>query len=406
MHTQFDNIYKQIQQLGYIKKSIVGKLDQVKQIYGDMVKSNNNKKIFLLCLESFHFQYKAFNVELNNLDRLYLLLSNRAYNDYCSTYALLHKHYVEYGLQIPTESMHKPYKDLEPFAEYTLDEISLVHNNSVELLDGLKKKHKSNADSIISYKEKMMLGIRISSFIYTLEYDNNVLKDQIRLYDSYFQFYYEVQTRYFSGLLGKLKAFMGQIDGEIKIPDNSLIEENDTVSQVSDDAYIVQGYLEENQIELGNFVPLENQIELGNFVPLENQIELGNFVPLANAPSRELSVPLENQTDNNKIANNTETNIKNKTIDNVNNDVRETPFPDLALPLKEVNIIEDTINPISLTINEEPLELSKVVQIIQKKVDIETLSTDSGSEMIEQAIKVIDSTVSASDKPIRKRRGA
>ena len=364
-HKQFDIIHKQIQQLSYIKKSIVGKLDQVKQIYGDMVKSNNNKKIFLLCLDSFHFQYKAFNVELNNLERMYLLLSNRAYNDYCSTYALLHKHYVEYGLQIPTLVEHKPYKDLEPFAEYTLDEISLVHNNSVELLDGLKNKYKDNAASITSYKEKMMLGIRISSFIYTLEYDNSVLQDQIRLYDSYLQFYYEVQTKYFSGLLCKLKAFMGQIDSEIKIPDNSLIEENDTVSQVSDDAYIIQGYFQENQME-------ESQ----------NQMELGNFVPL------------EIQTEKNQIADNTETNMKNNTIDNVNNDV------------KEVNIIEETINPISLTINEEPLELSKVVQIIQKKVDIETLSTDSGSEMIEQAIKVIDSTVSASEKPIRKRRGA
>ncbi len=353
MHTQFDNIYKQIQQLGYIKKSIVEKLDQVKQIYGDMVKSNNNKKIFLLCLDSFHFQYKAFNVELNNLDRLYLLLSNRAYNDYCSTYALLHKHYVEYGLQIPTESMHKPYKDLEPFAEYTLDEICLAHNNSVQLLDGLKKKHKSNADSIISYKEKMMLGIRISSFIYTLEYDNNVLQDQIRLYDSYFQFYYEVQTKYFSGLLAKLKAFMGQIDGEIKIPDNSLIEENDTVSQVSDDAYIIQGYFQENQMELGNFVPLENQME---------QNQMG-----------------ENQMGENQMG-------------------------ESQNQIKETNAAN--VDSLSLTINEEPLELSKVVQIIQKKVDIETLSTDSGSEMIEQAIKVIDSTVSSSEKPIRKRRGA
>jgi hypothetical protein len=398
MHTQFDNIYKQIQQLGYIKKSIVGKLDQVKQIYGDMVKSNNNKKIFLLCLDSFHFQYKAFNVELNNLDRLYLLLSNRAYNDYCSTYALLHKHYIEYELEVPTLVVHKPYKDLEPFAEYTLDEISLVHNNSVELLDGLKKKHKSNADSIISYKEKMMLGIRISSFIYTLEYDNNVLKDQIRLYDSYFQFYYEVQTLYFSILLSKLKAFMGQIDGEIKIPDNSLIEENDTVSQVSDDAYIIQGYLEENQMDLGNFVPLENQMELGNFVPLENQME-------------------ESQNQMEK------TDVKKKIIDNINNDVRETEYLEATVllpleeskilllgkpqfPLKEVNKNEETINPISLTIAEEPIELSKVVQMIQKKVELETLSTDSGSEMIEQAIKVIDSTVSASEKPIRKRRGA
>lgn len=318
MHTQFDIIYKQIQQLGYIKKSIVGKLDQVKQIYGDMVKSNNNKKIFLLCLDSFHFQYKAFNVELGNLDRLYLLLSNRAYNDYCSTYALLHKHYVEYGLQVPTESLHRPYKDLEPFAEYTLDEICLAHSNAVQLLDGLKQKYKENVESITSYKEKMMLGIRISSFIYTLEYDNNVLHDQIRLYDSYFQFYYDVQTKYFSGLLAKLKAFMGQIDGEIKIPDNSLIEENDLVSQVSDDAYIVQGYLEESQN--------------------------------SNAISLEFD------------------------------------------------------NPSNLTINKEPMELAKVVQMIQKKVDIETLSTDSGSEVIEQAIKVIDSTVS--EKPIRKRRGA
>ncbi len=343
MHKQFDIIYKQIQQLGYIKKSIVGKLEHLKQIYGDMVKSNNNKKIFLLCLESFHFQYKAFNVELGNLDRLYLLFSNRAYNDYCSTYALLHKHYVEYGLLVPTETLHRPYKDLEPFAEYTLDEICLAHSNAVQLLDGLKQKYKENVESITSYKEKMMLGIRISSFIYTLEYDNNVLHDQIRLYDSYFQFYYDVQTKYFSGLLAKLKAFMGQIDGEIKIPDNSLIEENDVVSQVSDDAYIMQ-----------NIGIMEPEVSLAEAPSRETEF------PLAEAPSWETEFPLENN--------------------------------EISLTIAEVGS------------REQAVELTKVVQMIQKKVDIETLSTDSGSEVIEQAIKVIDSTVS--EKPIRKRRGA
>ena len=177
MHEQFDSIKKQMQQLSYIKKSIVNKLEQLKQIYNDMVKSNNNKKIFLICLESFHFQYKVLNVELNNLERLYLLLTNRTYYDYSCTYNLLQKHYIEYGIPVPTSEMHKPYKDLEPFAEYELDEIYLVHKNTVELLEGLKARHCENDIAIGIYKSKMLSGIYISSFIHTLEYDNNVLND-------------------------------------------------------------------------------------------------------------------------------------------------------------------------------------------------------------------------------------
>lgn len=312
----FGKIKQIVQQVSYIKKSIVFKLEQLKHIYADMVKMNNNKKIFLICLESFHFQYKVLNVELDNLERVYLLLTNRAYYDYSCTYGLLHKLYEEYGVSVPTKQAHKPYKDLEPFAEYELEDIYLVHDNAVELLDGLKARFAENSDIITTYKTKLLTGIHILSFVKTLEYDNNVLHDRIQLYDSYFQFYYDSQFKYFFGLLAKLKAFMAQIDSEIRIPEEATIEESDTITQISEDACIVQ----------------------------------------------EPIVQIEEPTV-----------------------LKEEP---------------------SLTVAElhnKPVELGEAITTIQKHLDHETISSDSGSDAIENAIQVIhpdDSTT----KKVRKRR--
>ncbi len=253
----FANIKKQMQQLSYIKKTVVSKLEQLKHIYNEMVKSNNTKKIFLICLASFHFQYKVLNVELDSLNRLYLLLTNRTFYDYSCTYALLQKHYVEYGIQVPTIMMHKPYKDLEPFAEYELEDIYLAHSNMVELLQGLKTRFNNSEASIAMYKDKMKAGLHISSFINTLVYDNNVLHDQITLYESYIAFYYESQCKYFDELLSKMKMFLARIDAEIVLPNNALISEDDTVAQMSDDACIVQELYESAEHKVVPSIPLQ-----------------------------------------------------------------------------------------------------------------------------------------------------
>ncbi len=316
----FGKIKQIVQQVSFIKKSIVFKLEQLKHIYADMVKMNNNKKIFLICLESFHFQYKVFNVELDNLERVYLLLTNRAYYDYSCTYGLLHKIYEEYGIVVPTKRAHKPYKDLEPFAEYELEDIYLVHDNAVELLDGLKARFAENSDIITTYKTKLLTGIHILSFVKTLEYDNNVLHDRIQLYDSYFQFYYDSQLKYFSELLSKLKAFMSQIDSEIRIPVEATIEESDTITQVSEDACIVQE-------------------------------------PMVQMQTEEPTV------------------------------LRETTV--LSLTVAELH--------------NQPVELVEALTTIQKHLDHETISSDSGSDAIENAIQVIHPDDTATKK-VRKRR--
>lgn len=328
----FGKIKQIVQQVSYIKKSIVFKLEQLKHIYADMVKMNNNKKIFLICLESFHFQYKVFNVELDNLERVYLLLTNRAYYDYSCTYGLLHKLYEEYGVSVPTKQAHKPYKDLEPFAEYDLEDIYLVHDNAVELLDGLKARFAENSDIITTYKTKLLTGIHILSFVKTLEYDNNVLHDRIQLYDSYFQFYYDSQLKYFSGLLAKLKAFMAQIDSEIRIPEEATIEESDTITQVSEDACIVQMKLEEPTV-------------------------------LKEEPN-----------------------------------VQE-PVVQMQMQIEEPVVLSLTV----AELHNQPVELGEAITTIQKHLDHETISSDSGSDAIENAIQVIhpDDTTT---KKVRKRR--
>ena len=50
-----------------IKTAIRVKLGRLKEIHTDLINDNDSKKIFLICLESFHFQYKAMVFDTENL---------------------------------------------------------------------------------------------------------------------------------------------------------------------------------------------------------------------------------------------------------------------------------------------------------------------------------------------------
>jgi hypothetical protein len=88
------------------KAAIKQKLTRLKEIHADFIKDNHSKKIFLICLESFHFQYKVMNFEIDNLHRNFMLLTNRTYCDYYNLYSILKKVFEEYEIVVPTEKVH------------------------------------------------------------------------------------------------------------------------------------------------------------------------------------------------------------------------------------------------------------------------------------------------------------
>ena len=244
LENEFLNIKKLIDKIVETKNSIKQKLSQLKDIHGDIIKDNNSKKIFLICLESFHFQYKVMLFDIDNLQRKYLLLTNRTYCDYFNLYKLLYEILEEYKIKIPTETQHPVYKDLEPFHEYSLEDIDLVYVNVIQLIMCLISKLRIDENTVNKYKYKSLSGIRIANFINTLEYDNNILRDQIALYINYCDFFETTQLKYFSKMFIKVKMLHDEIDEDIKFHetpwDKESISEEDTLSQVSEDCMVSQ----------------------------------------------------------------------------------------------------------------------------------------------------------------------
>lgn len=236
-----------------IKTSIKLKLAQLKEIHTDLIKDNDSKKIFLICLESFHFQYKAMVFDSDNLHRNFLLLTNRAYCDYYNLYNMLYKLFEDYKIDIPTATQHQVYNDLEPFCEYALENIYLVHDNAVELITCLIEKLKENELTIHKYKSKSQSGIRINNFINTLEYDNKILRDQIELYISYCDFFQDTQLKYFTKLLDRIKSLQDDINEDVKFHetpwDNISISEKETIMQSVDDCAVSQWGLSSEDLE-------------------------------------------------------------------------------------------------------------------------------------------------------------
>ena len=196
--------------------SIKEKIGKLKHVYSEMISTNSHKKIFLFCLESFNFQIKAFNVDTENIHNSLLLITNRIYCDYYKLFKLISSLFDEYKYKLPSSIKDRPvYNDLNPFAEYKLEDVCNLHEDVCSLIFSLIMTHNSNQMKIDSYTSKSQTGICILNFIKTLEYDNSVLKDQIMLYLNYMDFFKNTQTKHLTKLLRKMEALKTEIDEEI-----------------------------------------------------------------------------------------------------------------------------------------------------------------------------------------------
>lgn len=253
LKNEFMEVKNTVDKIADMSVSIKRKLGQLKEIHTDLIKDNDSKKIFLVCLESFHFQYKVMMFDTDNLQRNFLMLTNRAYFDYYNLYNMLHKLFEDYKIDIPTVAQHLVYNDLEPFSEYSLENIYLVHDNAVELITCLIGKLRENEFSVNRYKSKSQCGIRIANFINTLEYENKIMRDQIELYTNYCNFFQETQLKYFAKLLNKVKALQDDIDADIKFHetpwDEIPINESDILIQSVEDCAISQWGLSSEDLE-------------------------------------------------------------------------------------------------------------------------------------------------------------
>lgn len=219
LKTNFDNIISLKTEIARTKIQVSEKLQHLKDIYGELLKSNS-KKIFLFCLDSFYFQYKTFAIEMDNIDRFRVLMNNRMYCDYFKLYNIVVSTIKENGEISLAENEVKSfpaYKDLEPFQEYKIEDIKDIHENILMLINKLHSFSSSKKYNIDHYNEKHRIGFSISNFINTLEYENRLTNEQIALYINYLSFFHISQKKQVQRLFSRINDFYKEINDNINV---------------------------------------------------------------------------------------------------------------------------------------------------------------------------------------------
>lgn len=218
LQNNFDSILLLNNKIEHEKQLMANKLTKLKEMHTTMSKSNS-KQIFLFCLDSFYFQYKTFAIELDNLNKFNMMMKNRIYCDYYKLYKLIMRYISENREELQsvgtTQTVLPVYKDLEPYFDYGIENVKLVHNMMLTNIKDMYNVVIEKETTISQYTSKTHAGYSISNFVNTLNHENNVLKAQIDLYLNYISFFHISQKKQIKRLYQNYNDFNKEIENNL-----------------------------------------------------------------------------------------------------------------------------------------------------------------------------------------------
>jgi hypothetical protein len=279
LKNSFNNILQIIEEIMSVKFTANNTLQKLKDAYNKLIQQNN-QKVILFCLDSFYFQYKSFHLELENLEKVFLFINNRMYCDYFKLYTMIIEALKDSKIQFTEElelRSYVPYKDLEPFKEYKLEDIKEIHNNILHIIQLLFQNYKNKHDSINNYYQDHEIGFSISNFINTLEYENRILNHQTDLYINYIAFFHISQKKYLKRCFQRFQNFYKEVEDNIhtnqsfSIDDihydptsitsnneSSKVEKTEQKQDVNDIDNMIDGIVDKNKIIVNTTNPHNN----------------------------------------------------------------------------------------------------------------------------------------------------
>lgn len=279
LENNFKNILSLDRKIESEKGKLKEKLVHLKDTHGKMSKSNS-KQIFLFCLDSFFFQYKLFSMEHDNLSKFSLLIKNRIYCDYYKLYKLILKYLKDHEEELQIHISHSlvpSYKDLEPYFDYGIENITLVHENMLDCIKKMFQNVIEKENTIEDYTTKKKAGYSISNFVNTMSHENNILKAQIDLYLNYISFFHISQKRQIKRLFQKFDEFETEIVGNISTEKafsfESLHEDELTEEEIELVEDVIPGHEIENETEtiVVNELKMDENKEISEFTSFESK---------------------------------------------------------------------------------------------------------------------------------------
>ena len=109
------------------------------------------------------------------------------------------------------------YKDLEPYQEYRIEDISLLHESILNLINTLYTETQAKTETILHYNDNHKVGFSISNFLNTLTHENRILQEQITLFINYISFFHISQKKQLKKLHVRIQDFYKEVDENINM---------------------------------------------------------------------------------------------------------------------------------------------------------------------------------------------
>jgi hypothetical protein len=219
---EFKLIVETYNKINDTRSHLANRIAVLKAKYTDLIQ-NNNRRIFLFCLDSLHFQYKCLTIELEDIIRFITFINNRMYSDYYKLYNLIILQTNDkYTLPTTLIDVKKfpVYKDHDPFYEYSIDHIIELHDIIVKIIYTLFIQYSCKEREIYEHTDESN-GFSIMNFINTLEYENSLLREQISLQISYVSFFHNLQKNCLNRLLSKIQNLHSEVESNLLIKNES-----------------------------------------------------------------------------------------------------------------------------------------------------------------------------------------
>jgi hypothetical protein len=210
--------------------SLEVKIDKLKQIYTEFIKTNQNE-IFIFGLDTFHFQTKLIDIEYFDMKRLFLAINNRMYCEYFKLHKIIveyiHKNFNDKKNSNMIKANNYPiYKDLEPFKEYDFELILDIHENIMNLIGVIMSILNNKENELVIYRTKQNIGLNIDNFIATFNFNNSVMREKIQMFATYVEFFHKMHTKYLKRFCNKIQLMYTNINNDIKFDDSVEISKN------------------------------------------------------------------------------------------------------------------------------------------------------------------------------------
>ena len=250
-----------------IFESLNDKLSILKKIYTNFLDSHH-QSCYMFGIDSFYFQNKLIEQEINNLKRTSEFIENRMYCEYYQLHLLVEE-YVKNEVtnenvrnKICIRKKYPPYKILEPNKKYDFKLIVELHEHIINSIMELESYRQEKETELASDTAQSKQGLNIGNLVNSYRFYNALLHEKIRMFIGYLEVFYSHHTKYFTRLHVKTKLVIGIINEDIKIkqfnPTENTISRNISRSPSNEtDSISSNGDSEETSIK--NFVNYEDE---------------------------------------------------------------------------------------------------------------------------------------------------